>query len=75
MGWSRYALVTGPRGGGRCAWRSKAAYESDTGIATRRDEVLDEAEWKRFDSAGGCLEHEQQADYEEATGVSRMGRA
>ncbi len=46
------------------------------GVALLRSEVLDEAEWKRFDSAGRLFWNmNTQADYEEATRSFKMGRA
>jgi len=46
------------------------------GVALLRSEVLDEAEWKRFDSAGRLFWNmNTQADYEEASRGFKMGRA
>jgi len=46
------------------------------GIALLRSEVLDEAKWKRFDSAGRLFWNmNTQADYEKASRSFKMGRA
>ena len=46
------------------------------GVALLRSEVLDEADWKRFDSAGRLFWNmNTPADYEEASRNLRMGRA
>src|SRR6266404_1572939 len=46
------------------------------GVALLRSEVLDEAEWKRFDSAGRLFWNmNTQADFEEASRGFKMGRA
>src|SRR6266850_2622255 len=45
-------------------------------VALLRSEVLDEAEWKRFDSAGWLFWNmNTPADYEEASRILKMGHA
>jgi len=59
----------------------RAAFESGVrkvtqGLQHVTTEVLDEAEWKRFDSAGRLFWNmNTQADYEEASRSFKMGRA
>jgi molybdopterin-guanine dinucleotide biosynthesis protein A len=59
----------------------RAAFESGVrkvtqGLQHVTTEVLDEAEWKRFDSAGRLFWNmNTQADYEEASRGFKMGRA
>jgi len=46
------------------------------GVALLRSEVLDEADWKRFDSAGRLFWNmNTPADYEEASRILKMGHA
>jgi len=59
----------------------RAAFESGVrkvtqGLQHVTTEVLDEAEWKRFDNAGQLFWNmNTQADYEEASRIIKMGRA
>lgn len=59
----------------------RAAFESGVrkvtqGLQHVATEVLDEAEWKRFDSAGRLFWNmNTQAEYEEASRIIKMGRA
>jgi len=65
----------------RAAGALRAAFESGVrkvtqGLQHVATEVLDEAEWKRFDSAGRLFWNmNTQADYEEASRSFKMGRA